>query len=243
MTQGEQGEYIVSLPADYDENRAYPVGFGFHGYNRTHHHCQEGDCLGFQSAMQDHAILIYMKSFTAGWEQPAVVDQNADFFVDVLDHIEANYCADRNRVFVAGTSSGAAFSNILACRYGDRLLATVPVAGSMPEKDCVGDVAALVIHGIADLGNDIAGGRNARDYFLAANDCGPSSVPPVDEVDARVLADREAMIEGHECSDYVECPDRQPVRWCVHSEGGYENLNHGWPTFGGDEIWAFVESL
>jgi len=33
------------------------------------------------------------------------------------------------------------------------------------------------------------------------------------------------------------------VVWCEHSEGGYDGTTHGWPLFGGDQIWAFVSGL
>jgi poly(3-hydroxybutyrate) depolymerase len=244
-TKGGTGNYLVSLPASYDPNKAYPLGFGFHGYGRTHTQCRDDDCLGFQDVMQNDAILIYMKSFTDGWENAGTVrDNNAQFFADVLAKMKTEYCVDEERVFAAGTSSGAAFAAILACRYGDQLVAAVPVAGSMEEKDnCKGAVPSLVIHGIADKENNISGGREVRDFYIKANGCTNTSVPPVTEVDKRVLADREAKKEGYECADYQGCKPGFPVRWCVHSEGGYDDVNHGWPTFGGKEIWAFVQKL
>src|SRR5690606_6758279 len=114
------------------------LGFAFHGYGRTHAECRQTDCAGFQSVMQNDAILIYMKSFSDGWEQDAVRDQNAKFFEDVLASVESELCVDENRVFVAGTSSGAAFTNVLGCRYGDKLMAIFPVAGGLPESEgCV----------------------------------------------------------------------------------------------------------
>jgi polyhydroxybutyrate depolymerase len=236
---GSAGNYIVSLPSSYDSNKAYPLGFGFHGANRTHSDCQATDCVGFQQVMQDVAILVYMKSFDAGWDEG-----DEPFFGDVLASMKAGYCVDESRVFVAGTSSGAGFANRIGCHFGDQLLATAPVAGWMPDTDCVENVAALVIHGINDLGNDISGGREARDYYLQANGCGSTSQPPVAEMDARVLEQREAMQEeGYECAVYDGCPSALPVHWCVHSYGGYDNINHGWPPVGGQLIWDFVKAL
>jgi hypothetical protein len=31
--------------------------------------------------------------------------------------------------------------------------------------------------------------------------------------------------------------------WCEHSEGGYDGSTHGWPLFGGQQIWDFVSAL
>ena len=233
----DTGDFIVSIPSAYDPDQPYPLGFGFHGYGRTHANCQDGDCAGFQSAMGETAVLVYMKSLDEGWEQPPVRDRNAAFFEAVLDLALAEYCIDEDRVFVAGTSSGATFSNVLACRFGDRLFAAAPVAGGIPEREgCVGQVAALVIHGVDDPHVPFVLGEMARDHYLARNGCSSEAVPALPGLHARVVADRES----HECADYQGCDDGGPVRWCEHSEGGYDGSTHGWPLFGGDAIWEFV---
>jgi hypothetical protein len=150
--QGQMGQYIVSLPPGYDPQVPYPLGFAFHGRNRTGPNCHDGDCAGFQSVMENDAVLVYMTSLGGtGWEGDGERELNVEFFQKVLDDLVAGACIDESRVFVAGTSSGAHFVNILGCRFGDRLLAIAPVAGYLPEKDnCVDKVAALVIHGFKD---------------------------------------------------------------------------------------------
>ena len=87
---------------------------------------------------------------------------------------------DEDRVFVAGTSSGAIFSNLLACRYGDQLLATAPVAGSLPESEnCRGTPATMLIHGIDDPHVPFAEGEAARDFYLERNGCSGEAEPAV----------------------------------------------------------------
>ncbi|MDC0722446.1 alpha/beta hydrolase family esterase [Nannocystis bainbridge] len=239
--QGQSGQYIVSLPPNYDPNTPYPLGFAFHGRNRTGPNCQDGDCAGFQAAMQEHAILIYMTSLGGtGWEGDGEREINAEFFTAVLDRMVGEYCVDEARVFAAGTSSGAHFVNILGCRFGDRLLAIAPVAGYLPEKDgCVDKVAALVIHGIADVHVPFDNGEQARDFWRERDGCGEDTVPTIAEVHAAV----EAEPESHACAAYQGCDPGAPVVWCEHSEGGYDDTTHGWPLFGGQRIWEFVQGL
>lgn len=234
-------EYLVSIPATYDPGRPYPLGFGLHGANRTHTNCHDGDCAGFQSEMQDEAILVYPRSVAPGWQDDAGVrDRNLALFTALLDRTLAGYCVDTDRVFVAGTSSGATFTNHIACRLGDRVRAVIPVAGGLPTRTaCVGRPAALVIHGVDDPHVLFSYGEDARDAYLAANGCSSESVPAVPELHARVVATRES----HECADYLGCDAGLPVRWCEHSEGGYDGSTHGWPLFGGAAIWAFVSAL
>lgn len=239
--QDQSGQFIVSLPPSYDPSTPYPLGFAFHGRNRTGPNCQDGDCAGFQDAMEDQAILVYMTSLGGtGWEGDGEREINAEFFTAVLDRLVSGYCVDEDRVFAAGTSSGAHFVNILGCRFGDRLLAIAPVAGYLPEtENCVDRVAALVIHGIADIHVPFDDGEVARDFWRERNGCDAETAPTIAEVHAAV----EGEPESHGCAAYQGCDDGQAVVWCEHSEGGYDGSTHGWPLFGGQQIWEFVQGL
>lgn len=239
---GQTAEYVLTTPTAYDPAQPYPLGFAFHGRNRTGPNCHDGDCAGFDSAMHDDAVLVYMTALggMAGWEGTGEREINVQFFEELRAHIEATYCIDTRRVFAAGTSSGAHFVNILACRFGDRLLAVAPVAGVLPERNgCKGEPAALVIHGIDDSHVPFAEGEAARDFYLERNHCANTSVPLVADLHARVVMNRES----HECAVFDGCDAGKPVVWCEHSEGGYDGSTHGWPLFGGDRIWEFVQAL
>jgi polyhydroxybutyrate depolymerase len=234
----EDAEYVVSIPAGYDPDTAYPLGFAFHGRNRTGPNCHDGDCAGFQRVMADHAVLVYMTSLGGtGWEGDGEREINVEFFETLLAHVEETYCVDEKRVFVAGTSSGAHFVNVLGCRFGDRLLATAPVAGYLPERECVGQIPALVIHGVDDP--SFSAGVEARDFYIERNGCEATAEPPLGPAHDSVVANRES----HQCVAYQGCDPGKPVVWCEHSEGGYDGSTHGWPLFGGQQIWDFVQSL
>lgn len=234
---GQSGQYVVSIPAAYDPMKPYPLGFAFHGSGRTGPDCQAGDCAGFQTVMQDKAVLVYMTALNGpGWDD---FDTNSAFFSTVLDHMLASYCIDPGRVFAAGTSSGAHFSNVVGCRFGDRLLAIAPVAGYLPETNCVDRVAALVIHGVYDSHVPFSEGETARDFWAMRNHCSTTTAPPIADVHAMVTA----TPESHGCAVYQGCDAGLPVTWCEHSEGGYDGSTHGWPSFGGQAIWDFVSAI
>lgn len=238
----EEGDYIVSLPSDYDPSHPYALGFAFHGFGRTGPQCQTGDCAGFQAAMGNEAILVYMTTLATerGWEGNDERERNVAFFEAVLERMENEYCVDRSKIFAAGTSSGGHFANILGCRFGDRLLAIAPVAGYLPEtENCVDSVAALVIHGYRDTHVEPASGEQARDFWRDRNNCDDSPAPSLDEVRSTV----EATAETHACAEYPGCDPGHPVTWCEHSVGGYDDSTHGWPPFAGQAIWDFVQAL
>jgi polyhydroxybutyrate depolymerase len=240
---GRAGEYAVVLPAEYDPTRAYPLAFAFHGANRTHIDCWRRDCLGFAQSFASDAIVVFMRSFAAGWNDEAL-EPNVTFFGRLLAKMKAEYCVDQGRVEVAGTSSGAHFSNILACRLGDQLQSTAPVAGTLIERDdCVGRVAALVVHGIDDTQVPFANGEVARDFYAARNGCSNITVPPIADIHAQIRAARDQMLGMSACVDYQDCDPGYPVRWCEHSEGGYDNSTHGWPAVGGQLVYDFTRAL
>jgi poly(3-hydroxybutyrate) depolymerase len=239
-SQGGKQAYLVSLPPGYDPATPYPLGFAFHGHGRNHLECRDEDCPGFQSAVGAKAVVVYMKSIGKGWQSgPGGSANNVAFFTDVLAAMKRDYCIDERRVFVAGTSSGAGFVNQLGCKLGDQLLAIAPVHGRWPDRTgCKGYPAVINIHGIADKLISVTHGASARDFFAQRNGCGDASAAVAD-LDARILLARKAGRTEFGCVDYPGCA-RASVRWCVHSEGGYDDLNHGWPTLGGQAIWEFV---
>lgn len=235
---GTSAHYILSLPPTYDGRTVYPLVFGLHGRNRTDRDCKDTDCRGLQSELGAKAVIVYMKSLGGtGWEHPEELELNVKFFQRMLSQVRQSSCVDENRVFVAGTSSGANFANILACRFGDEIRGVIPVAGRMPETEgCKGPVAALLIHGVDDDKITLPQGSAARDQYRTWSSCSDRSTPPVPALHARVAKTRES----HECAEYAGCAPRSPVVWCEHSEGGYDGSTHGWPNFGGEAIADFI---
>ncbi len=244
VTGGQAGTYLITIPSNYDPSAPYPLAFVFHGANNTENACRAGgNCAGVSAALEIDSIVVYMKSFGTSWTD-GQRDQNVIFFDDLLAHVKGSYCVDGRRVYALGTSSGAHFSNILACRRGDDLLAIVPGAGERLETSgCVGRVAALVLHGIDDISVPFAKGEQARDAYALQNGCTSETVPALTTMHDEVRAARDANISTYRCVDYQGCREGLPVRWCEHSEPGYDGSTHGWPAAGGPLAWDFVREL
>ena len=111
-----------------------------------------------------------------------------------------------------------------------------PLRTTAPGVDLV---AALVIHGWADYHVPPSDGETARDFWRMRNGCSDVTVPPIADVHAAVMTTPET----HGCAEYQGCDPGLPVVWCEHSEGGYDGSTHGWPLFGGQQIWDFVSTL
>jgi poly(3-hydroxybutyrate) depolymerase len=238
-TQGAQQPIIIRVPAAYDPATAYPLVFGFHGAGLKASDCQGGNCAGVVRVMGEKALLVFMQSFGGNWEGAANREKNVTQFSDALKYMRDNFCVDEGRIAAVGSSSGATFSNILGCRFGDILRTVSPVAGSVPEKtNCKGTPPTIVIQGVSD---NFAGGQGARDWYAMRNGCGPDTTPPMAAEIAKVQAARAASprMEIHACSSYTTCT-AAPVRFCAHSVGGYDGSTHGWPPIGGQLIWDFL---
>jgi poly(3-hydroxybutyrate) depolymerase len=246
VVEGAERRFLVSLPPGYDGTVPYPLMFGFHGKTRTHVDCRDTDCRGLQENFGERAIIVYMKSLNAGWlDENLGAAKNTPFFDATLETMKKEYCIDEHRVVLSGTSSGAFFSNYLACHDGDRLLAVFPVGGRLEEpENCQRPIPALVLHGIDDSHVTFDKGEATRDFYRTRNGCSDQTQPALADVRAAVRTERDARKErSYRCGDYGGCRAGLPVRWCVHGEGGYDDSTHAWPTFGGKLLREFLESL
>lgn len=250
LSSGATGEYIVTRPSDYDGTQPIPLMFAFHGANLSPTDCLSGgNCGGVRTAVEPEALTIYMGSLSGSWTDASFVDSNVAYFDELLQFAKDNYCFDERRVVALGTSSGAHFSNTLACRRGNDLMAIVPGAGEAFETDdnsqCEGRVAALVIHGVVDPYVAFDRGEAARDYYAERNGC---TLPPpnLETVHSDVTGAYAAEEDLTSCVTFEGCDDGLPVRWCEHSEPGYDPINaatHGWPSTGGNLAVEFMKEL
>ncbi len=225
---GGPAAYTVGFPPGYDGATPVPLVFGFHGRGRTHIQFRTVDAGQIQSTVEPQALVIYPKSQNGnGWNFAAEVPPNVEFFERLYDVALNQYCVDTSRIFAIGHSSGGYFSNILACRFGDRLRGIAAIAGNNQESNCTGQVAALIIHGVRDAVVSFQGGQQSRNEYMAANGCSNQSQP------ANVSP----------CIAYQGCQAGLPVQWCEHNEPTYENTNHGWPSFASRAVADFLFSL
>jgi poly(3-hydroxybutyrate) depolymerase len=233
--RGAQAQYVVTLPPNYDPNTPVPLIFGFHGRGRTHVQFQTVDASNIQTELGSRAVMVYPKSQGGdGWNFAAEVPPSVEFFEALYPQTLNNYCIDTSRIFLVGHSSGAYFTEILACRFGERFRGIGAVAGNLQEMNCSdARFAALLVHGTMDTVVSFAGGMQARDYYESRNGCDNSTV-------AGAVAP---------CIAYQNCDAGLPVQWCQHTEPTYTDANtgrptnHGWPSFASRAISQFLFSL
>jgi poly(3-hydroxybutyrate) depolymerase len=139
-------DYYVTLPANYDKTKAYPLvfqgpGCGGNGAGVYLLSPSNGMVAGDGNVNQT-VIRVGLTpppnaiGHATNPNQGCFDDKEGDssvdwvFYENLYDHLNSTLCFDRNRVFSSGDSSGAWFSNEVGCKYaGD---ATRPIRGIMP---------------------------------------------------------------------------------------------------------------
>jgi len=89
------------------------------------------------------------------WAVPGGLAAEGDdlaFIGSLVDHVERNACVDRNRVFAAGFSAGAAMAQALSCTMPGRFAGVAGSGGVNLTSRCLDSPGTdvLVMHGTAD---------------------------------------------------------------------------------------------
>jgi poly(3-hydroxybutyrate) depolymerase len=240
MTGGQSAMFNVNLPAGYDANKPMPLGFGFHGFGNGACGPTQGECRGFA---QLPAVTVYMKSISDGWEQSQVLEQNIQYWQDVLALMKNEYCIDQSRIFIAGVSSGGQFIEHLTCRFGDTLWQTTAVSASVvnaANQNCKGTPPALILHGVTDQAGNY--GLGVAQMFAKRNGCSAMDPAMLAQAKTDMMTAFNAKQAEHVCMDWDACT-LNPVRYCISSQITYNGLTHGWPMVGGTLISDFQQTL
>jgi poly(3-hydroxybutyrate) depolymerase len=307
-----QAEYLLVLPANYNNMTPYKLAFGMGGYTRDALDCMYGDCWGLTAeGHTNNAIVAIMTQYNTGalhppqtgdpnnapvktgWELSNELDNNIAFFKAAKTDILNNLCVDTKRVFVAGGSSGGDMAHILGCRMGDELRGIASVGGCMANtiapapgtspmaapargqenyaniclktvdfSSCRGNVAVIMVHGFEDPHIPWADARVTHDMGWARkNGCMATNTPNLDTIHTTITGgtvivpppgmwNTPKIPNKIMCGDADGCAKDYPVRWCEHSDPGYDNSTHGWPanntynpTGAGHYIWEFWKTL
>src|SRR6187551_1791639 len=128
----------------------------------------------------------------------------------LYDQMTSSSCDHTARVFAAGSDSGGNIVSILGCEYAQVLRAIAPsgtrAVSAYPldtaQRTCTGQVAAIVIHGLADRIAGPENGPKTRDFYRALNHCGDTTEP----------AERFSGSPSN-CVLYRGCDDGFPLYW------------------------------
>lgn len=221
---GEGRRYLLAVPKNYDENKAYPLIIGLHGDGGSADEFIGNSRLTL--ATTDQAIV-------------AFPDQVLDLFTDyqsntdqrlissTITQLKKNHNIDAGKIWGFGYSKGAFMLNEMGCRKPGLFTAIAPASGGAPqEQDDNGEVqcpAAIAIPVYAAMGanDDPEGGKFEADYWAGLAGCHGGTQAGVPET----------------CQAYNGCD--KPVVYC-------QVANHGhFPLYdnAASDAWAWFNTL
>ena len=125
-------------------------------------------------------IVVYPEGYHMAWEGPRYARKGVDdlaFTMDLLAHVEVEYCIDESRVYASGKSNGAGLVDILACSEEGNAFAAFAMASPALYRDhnfedCRRKRAILESHGDADLLVSYHGNTSSHHYGGTTPDIG-----------------------------------------------------------------------
>lgn len=218
---GTERIYDVLLPQGYDDREGYAVVYEFHGCNSNEE--RENNNVPVEASADGGAIFVRGRAVDDCWDTDGAGGDVA--FADALvELVESSYCADPDRRFATGYSSGSFMAHQLSCIRGDVYRGVASIAGGTAGTDCVGKTAALLIHDDTDEQVKIPASEGALARHLERNGCEPDASAPVDP---------------DPCVAFEGCDAGYPVVWCVttgQAHGRQDDL-------AGPAFWNFLSAL
>jgi len=245
MHDGVMRTFRVHLPPSYASNTAHPLVLMLHGGGGSGRQFEEASSRMDPIADREGFVTVYpdgsgvLKTWNGGGCCGYAVQNDVDdvgFIGALLDHLDAELCIGRDRVYATGMSNGAIMSHRLACELTDRIAAIAPVAGTDMTATCAPSrpIPVLQIHGTDDGHVPWDGGEG----------CGPAGVAFTSVPDTMerwrtrngCRATTGSYLEQGDgaCSVYTGCEGGGDVILCSIEGGG-----HNWP--GGDPPAGLVE--
>jgi hypothetical protein len=223
---GASRRYILRLPDDYDNERAYRLILGFHGAtNNAGHVAGNPAYFGLYALANGSTIFVAPEAVDGIWS----ATNDLTYVDDVLEEVKNDLCIDTTQVLLEGFSQGAAMVRTLSCARPNVFRAAVGhSAGGLAVPTSCEPIAYF-----GSLGLDENGGQTTQtDYFAMTNGCTVATLAG-------------APSGGHLCSDYAGCSAGHPVRWCPY-DGGHTpspadaGMSSSWMPA---EVWAFFSQF
>lgn len=180
---GNNREYELYIPENYNNSNAVPLLFNFHGGNGT---ISDQIYLSDMRSLADenNFIIVYPQAIADPTDDGSLNwifkgDSNHDdiyFIESIIDELSSQYSIDLTRVYACGYSLGGEFVYELLCRLNNKIAAGVVVARTMGQyqyENCNPEhpTAIMTILGTEDYESNYDGVvYNGVTYYISADD-------------------------------------------------------------------------
>ncbi len=124
---GVTRNYLLHVPTGTLTNPALVFMLHGHGMDGT---SQESGSKWYPLADREKFIVAYPNAISQNWDVSAT-SNDLTFILAIIDTIDAKYHIDRNRIYVAGFSQGAAMCHMCGCAHSEIFAAIAPASGSL----------------------------------------------------------------------------------------------------------------
>jgi len=243
-SSGQIREFLIHIPGSYNPDLPAPLVISIHGFVQWPAN-QESVTRWNDVADENGFLVVYPKGtgFPLRWNtrpseaDPGAVEEELQFFSDLIDHLSSSYNIDPSRIYVNGMSNGGGMSDLLACKLSDKIAAFGGVAGAYvyPREDCHPShpMPVIAFHGLDDQIVNYQGGDSSRaeryDYLAVEdwaagwaefNSCGSSP-------ELSVITDQITRTHYSSCAE-----DAEVILYTI-ADGG-----HTWP--GGRKLPVWI---
>ena len=250
---GQEREYIIDIPSDYDSSKPYRLFYTSHWIGSTDTAVATGSVSnggaakwGYYGlhrvamAANEPAIFVAPQSDGQTWQQ-----KDHALFDDILAKVTSSLCIDTSRVFATGFSFGGMITYSLSTNHQKQIRAAVGIAPAnyniyLPNPIPKDPIAWMSTTGMGDGTCPWDGGNNRGAKYIATaratdNGCTAATIPTW----------TNGSPSRHVCYDYQGCKSNYPVKACTFDgnhqaaptdSGGGDNGETSWiPT----ESWKF----
>jgi poly(3-hydroxybutyrate) depolymerase len=239
---GMQREYVLNVPTDYDNNRAYRLVLAFHHLNGTADQMYANQYFHLLPLANNSAIFVAPQGVGNGWANSGNVDL---LLADaIVAQIEQSFCVDPARIFVTGFSQGASMAYKIACErpLGGaaggfvRGAAIYSGATGLSGADCTltRPIAYYASHATMDNVINYSSGLVLAQRFAVANGC------------TWMVPTAAAMNGNHVCTNMTGCMGGYPVQFCSFDGTSHTSdpRDPGQTTsWGYQATWSFISQF
>lgn len=215
-SEGQDREYVIDIPNNYDPNTPYRFFYVSHWANGDAQSMASNNYYGIKTeanAANEPAIFVAPSGIGGFWGE-----EDHPLFDNILAHVEDGLCIDTSRVFAIGYSFGGMISYSLSRNHQDKLRAVVGIAPAnwniwMPEATHQ-PIPWLQIHGLQDetcswVNNDSR--REGGKYVVLEKATDNGCDIPGDD-------DFPVWQSGpHFCYEFEGCTEGAPVKICTNN--------------------------
>jgi len=251
---GQNRDYIIHIPSDYDGIRSLPLVFVLHGFGGSDEEMARSTGM-IPKADQENFIVVFPQGtgHPSAWNaviipQPVITADDLTFFRDMISRFEQRLHIDTKRIYVAGFSNGAFFTDQLGAELTNQFAAIAVVEGSIgthedgsslviPQPS--GPLPVVIFHGEKDTTVPYNGGvsvpfpklnlfsvADALAFWNRNNSC---TQPPVKQT----LSNGNVLTE-----DFQDCTGGSEVLLYTIVNGIHE-----WPTLQNREAFSATDAI